>query len=62
MKIQSDSARTKRRALGKKVLRFSIRAVLFFLAAAAITGTIAISLNLRLQEWERTHPHSHHLD
>jgi hypothetical protein len=46
-----DTARTRRRA-GRKPAKTRIGpcAVLFFVAAALITGTIAVSLNIRLEE------------
>ena len=60
MRIRTSTARILR-ILGRKPVRTRIgwRVVIFLLAAGLVTGCIAMELNLRLQTWERQHPHIH---
>ena len=60
MKAQGQSARLRRRANRKKTrTKIGPRAFIFLIVASAVLGTAAISMNMRLEDWERTHPSDH---
>jgi hypothetical protein len=60
MKTQGHSARLLRRANRQKVrTKIGPRAFIFLIVASVVMGTLAISLSLRLEDWERTHPSDH---
>jgi hypothetical protein len=56
MKTQGHSARLMRRANRQKIrTNVGPRAFIIFVVAAAVLGAIAISMNMTLEDWERTH-------
>ena len=56
MKAQGQSARLKRRANRQKLrTKIGPRVFIFLIGASIVLGTLAISLNVRLEDWERTH-------
>jgi nitrate reductase gamma subunit len=62
MKAQGQNARLIRRVNRKKIrTKIGPRVFILFIIATIITGTLAISMNTKLEDWERTH-HTEHDD
>ena len=56
MKRQRPNLRMLRRREGKKHhTKVGLRAFIFFIAATLLLGGIAISMNLRLEDWQNRH-------
>jgi hypothetical protein len=53
---QGPSQRTLRRAVRPCRGRVGIRVAVFLMLLSLVLGTIGISLNLKLEKWEREHP------
>ena len=56
---QGPSARTLRRALRPARGRIGLWAVVFLILLSLVVGAVGISLNLKLETWERAHPLQH---
>jgi hypothetical protein len=56
---QGPSARTLRRALRPARGRIGFWAVVFLILLSLVVGAVGISLNLKLETWERAHPLQH---
>ena len=56
----SPSARTLRRAIRPARGRVGWRVVVFLILLSLAVGVIGISLNLKLERWEREHPAMQH--
>lgn len=53
---QGPSARTLRRAMRPARGRIGLRVAVFLILLSLMVGAIGISLNLKLERWEREHP------
>jgi hypothetical protein len=63
MKAQGPSARLMRRRVRQKVrTKVGPRVFIVFIVTAVALGAIAISMNLTLEDWEKTHHSDHHDD
>ena len=57
---QGPSLRTLRRAIRPVRVGIGLRVVVFLVLLSVVLATIGISLNLKLENWERQHPAMQH--
>ncbi|HEY2009361.1 MAG TPA: hypothetical protein VGH23_10255 [Rhizomicrobium sp.] len=57
---QGPSARTLRRAMRPARGRIGLWAMVFLILLSLVVGAVGISLNLKLERWEREHPAASH--